>query len=140
MKSLGADNVVDFTRGEDEAGSVREVVRRHLGKCEAMCSESLVDASGLEWPTLAAELESLEREGEVEILRPMFADSNRDRRRHTQGRANVHYRLVRPSDTDFLWEQHMTAQVPPKRIRDALQLEARVSSPLLQRGSRHRRS
>jgi hypothetical protein len=99
------------------------MIRRILGTCEAMDLNGLVRSLAMDRDVVERELERLVDRGEVEVLSPLFfggrAPNEESRRRNGKN----HYRLIRATDDDSLWEEDLVVRLPPGRLFDARQLE-----------------
>jgi hypothetical protein len=128
--------VVGFIDNVDGATDIRQVVIDQLGQHAAMSRESLMLATGMEGSLLTQEMDALERAGEIETLRPMYA-SRRGVDAPSTKCSFVHYRLLRASDSDFLWEQDLNGLSSSGRIRNVAAYAGSSQRPsLLTRRSR----
>ena len=115
--------MVNFTNDTIQANAISCKVCACLATREAMAPATLAAISGLAWSVLSEVLDALEREGKVEVLRPMFSETSRSRKT-PKAHNGVHYRLVRPTDSDCVWQQAVNA-VPAsdRRVRETMRLE-----------------
>ena len=122
--------MVTFTNDTNQADPIFDKVCTCLATREAMAPAMLAIASGLEWSVLSDVLDALEHDGKVEVLRPMFSDTSRSRTT-SKAHTGVHYRLVKSTDSDCIWQQGVNA-VPAsdRRVRETMRLErARSHAP-----------
>ena len=115
--------MVTFTNDTNQTDPVFGKVCACLATREAMAPATLADASGLAWSVLSDVLDALEHDGKVEVLRPMFSETSRSRV-IPQAHNGVHYRLVKSTDSDCVWQQGVNA-VPAsdRRVRETMRLE-----------------
>ena len=79
-----------------EIAAIRQRITACLMRAEAIELQDLVARTGYAAHDCAATLDDLTANGKVRELRPVAAQP---------GRHEAYYRLVRPSDRDWLWEQ-----------------------------------
>jgi len=113
--------MIDTVRLESE--HVRKLVRASLERCEAVNLERLAKWVGVDQSLVSRELETLVNHGEVEVLRPLAGMA--DGQRVAGSRSTEHYRLIRRSDSDFLWEQEIFVRLPASRMSDVREQQER---------------
>jgi hypothetical protein len=89
-------------------------VRRCLDEHAAMTLDELVARSGMPVLTLARTLRRMGAGGQIEVLRPLSGPRNGWKR--GERRRRVFYRLVQDCDSDYTWQQWVTAPVPLSRF------------------------
>ncbi len=98
---------------ESAAGAA---VRRCLDENAAMTLEQLVARSGVPALAMARSLRRMGAGGQIEILRPLSGST--DRWKGGTNKRRVFYRLVRAHDSEYAWQQWVTAPLPVCRFRD----------------------
>jgi len=112
---------------------VRKLIRASLERCEAVNLERLAEWIGADRNLVSREIKTLVQLGEVEVLRPLVGKKER-RGPEQQGPAE-HYRLIRRTDSDFLWEQEIIVRLPASRMSDVRQQHERSSLSAARRDS-----
>lgn len=102
-----------------ESEGSREILRDALLSRQAVDLEALVNSTGMDAGTVRKELRSLVAAGEVEELRPVaFMEKQR------RATVSTHYRLLRETDTKYLWEQSLVVRIPAARAFNFRQQES----------------
>ena len=127
-----AMNSTPEMRCSPERPAIRQRITACLMRAEAIGLQELVARTGCAAHDCAATLDDLAANGKVRELRPVAAQP---------GRHEAYYRLVRPSDRDWLWEQTVDRgrPVPHSRLRSLEETELRgvtTAAPRCPRGHR----
>lgn len=110
--------LLDIT--EHDRGAVRQLIVHRLQACQAVNMRALCESTGIDSRVVKMELDHLVENKEVEVLRPLPPVSSYKRNnRSISGSAEVveHFRLIRDTDEDYLWEQGVIARFPVSRMR-----------------------
>lgn len=105
--------------GKSDAASVRNRITACLRRSQAVSLDDLLESTGLSTDLLLRQLDRLEEGGYVKALRPVAQQG---------GAPGTHYRLVRDSDHDYLWEQALARPVrlTHNRLRHVLEHEMKA--------------
>jgi hypothetical protein len=108
-----------------EADGMAQVLRRQLLRRQAMRPEAIAEETGLSVGAVRMGLQDLVAAGEVEPLSPVSVASGRE-----QAAAPTHYRLLRETDTDYLWEQELLLREPSRRALEFCGLDFAEKEPV----------
>ena len=106
-----------------ESEHVRKLVKASLERCEAINLDCLSRSVGMDRGLVSRELKTLVNRGEVEVLRPL-PPAGKLRNRRNCG-PTEHYRLLRRTDTNYLWEQEIAVRLPVSRMSDVREQQER---------------
>lgn len=104
---------------EHDRGAVRRLIVQRLQACQAVNMKALCESTGVDSHTIKMELDYLVENKEVEVLRPLPPLSSFSRNsRFMADLTEVveHFRLIRATDWDYLWEQGVVARFPVSRM------------------------
>lgn len=105
-----------------ELEHLKKLLRSCLASCEAMNSERMAGRLSMSRDAVLRGLKVLVEAGEVEVIRPISAAG-----RQSLGQGPEHFRLIRETDDDFLWEQGIVTILPTSRLFDVRELEGRMA-------------
>lgn len=113
---------------ELDSKAVRRRIVEKLQSCQAISMNSLCEGIGVDRQEVKKELDFLIDNKEVEVLRPLppLSFYNRGGGRWLDSGKNEepeHFRLIRDTDEDYLWEQGVVARFPVSRMRDEFRNE-----------------
>lgn len=86
-----------------------KVLRGCLQNCEAISFDSLVSGTGIDAVMVESILEQMKGSGEVEVIAPMFRENDKK---------YTFFRLIRPTDNSFGWEQDVQVWMPVGKMSD----------------------
>ncbi|MBN1510574.1 MAG: hypothetical protein JXB13_01035 [Phycisphaerae bacterium] len=103
---------------EPEGSHVDALLRDCLSECQAINLDALSRKLGLSEARLARALQAMAERGEIEVLRPLVLEEKPGMGDGRRARLE-HYRLIRETDSDYLWEQNVAVSSSWRRALHA---------------------